>query len=154
MHAFPRDHYNSSTSDLFIHYYQTVQGSTNRDRIRGDFGKQTMTSYHRTIHFRCHWTHLLPMKTFYFSFYFLHNYGYLDRADLFGSTHRILRSVWTWNSLKFLKIAYVWLLHASSFYCPSSDGVCLSCGLFNHHVIVLYLFYKCLLYYANSDVIV
>ena len=99
MHAFPRDHYNSSTSDLFIHYYQTVQGSTNRDRIRGDFGKQTMTSYHRTIHFRCHWTHLLPMKTFYFSFIFLHKHGYMDRADPFWSTHRTLQSVWTWNSL-------------------------------------------------------
>ena len=35
------------------------------------------------------------------------------------------------------EIANVWLLHSSSFYCPYPDGVCLSCGLFNHHVIVL-----------------
>ena len=39
MHAFPRDHYNSSTSDFFIHYYQTVLGI--HEPRPNDFGKQT-----------------------------------------------------------------------------------------------------------------
>ena len=136
------------------HQIFIIYNRTRDPRTETESGTILENRHDPFIHFLCHWTHLLPMKTFYFSFYFLHSHGYLDRTDLFGSTHLILWYVWTWNSWKFLKITYVWLLHASSFYRPSSDGVCLSSGLFNHHVIVLYLFYKCLLYYANSDVIV